>query len=89
MSQWILYSVIRIGLFALSFAILMALNIIWWASALLATLIAFSISYIFFVRQRDRLADDLAARVGRKGTKDADALAEDADSSEGDGGSKP
>ena len=66
----------------------MVLNIVWWASALLATLIAFALSYIFFVRQRDTLAEDLAARLKRSQKPDSDAVAEDAPDSESNGGGK-
>lgn len=88
MTPWIRYSIIRIGLFAASFTILMVLNIVWWASALLATVIAFALSYIFFVRQRDKLAEDLATRLARSKQPDSDALAEDAPGSEGDSSAK-
>lgn len=88
MTSWIRYSIIRIGLFAATFALLMFLNIVWWASALLATVIAFALSYIFFVRQRDTLAEDLAARLERSKQPDSDALAEDTPESEGDSGAK-
>jgi hypothetical protein len=88
MTPWIRYSIIRIGLFAAAFALLMFLNIVWWASALLATVIAFALSYIFFVRQRDKLAEDLATRLERSKQPDSDALAEDAPGSEGDSGAK-
>jgi hypothetical protein len=88
MTPWIRYSIIRIGLFAAAFALLMVLNIVWWASALLATVIAFALSYIFFVRQRDKLAEDLATRLERSKQPDSDALAEDTPGSEGDSGAK-
>jgi hypothetical protein len=88
MTPWIRYSIIRIGLFAAAFALLMVLNIVWWASALLATVIAFALSYIFFVRQRDKLAEDLATRLERSKQPDFDALAEDTPGSEGDSGAK-
>lgn len=89
MTPWVRYSIIRIGLFAVLFALLMVTGIEWWISALVATLMAFSISYIFFVRQRDALAHDLARRVGRTTSSDEDAAAEDdAIASEGDGPGK-
>jgi hypothetical protein len=50
--------------------------------------IAFALSYIFFVRQRDKLAEDLATRLERSKQPDSDALAEDAPGSEGDSGAK-
>ena len=89
MTPWVRYSIIRIGLFAALFAVLMVTGIEWWISALVATVMAFSISYIFFVRQRDALARDLARRVERKSSSDDDAAAEDdAIASEGDSASK-
>jgi hypothetical protein len=85
MTPWIRYSLIRIGLFAATFAVLFAFGLEWWVSALLATVIAFSISYIFFVRTRDLLAKDLEARLTKNSAPDEDALHEDAsDESEGD-----
>ena len=88
MTHWIRYSLIRIGLFALAFAALFALGLEWWLSALLATVIAFTLSYIFFVQQRDRLARDLADRAAKKKNLDPDADAEDAAASEGDSETK-
>jgi uncharacterized membrane protein YccF (DUF307 family) len=87
MTHWIRYSIIRIGLFALAFAGLFALGLDWWLAALLATVIAFTLSYIFFVKQRDQLARDLAQRAAHKQDLDPDAEAEDHAASEGD--SKP
>lgn len=90
MTPWVRYSIIRIGLFAAVLAVLIALGIEWWISALLATVIAFATSYIFFARQRDRLAADLASRLAKNQKPDTDALAEDdAIESEDDGGAKP
>ena len=87
MTHWIRYSIIRIGLFALAFAGLFALGLEWWLAALLATVIAFTVSYIFFVQQRDQLARDLAERAASKKNQDPDADAEDQSASDGD--SKP
>lgn len=88
MTQWIRYSFIRIGLFALAFTALFTLGLEWWLSALLATVIAFAVSYIFFARHRDQLARDLEARAVHKKNPDPDADAEDALDSEGDGPAK-
>ena len=88
MTHWIRYSIIRIGLFALAFAGLFALGLDWWLSALLATVIAFAVSYIFFVKQRDQLARDLAERAAAKQDLDPDAEAEDQAASEGDSQAK-
>jgi len=84
MTPWIRYSLIRIGLFALVFWILFTLGLEWWVSALLATVISFTLSYIFFAQQREKLARDLADRVASKKNPDPDAAAEDRLDLEGD-----
>lgn len=61
MKPWVSYSLIRIGLFAGVFAILMLLNIVWWLSAILAAIIGTAIAYIFLGRQRDAVAKSLYA----------------------------
>jgi hypothetical protein len=86
MTHWIRYSLIRIGLFGLVFAVLFTLGLEWWISALLATVIAFTVSYIFFAQQRDKLARDLAERAAQKKNLDPDAAVEDNLDSEGDSG---
>lgn len=49
----------------------------WWISALIATVLGFAISYIFFGKLRDAVALELAAR--RAGpSHDPDRHAEDA-----------
>jgi hypothetical protein len=80
------YSLIRLGIFTGIFVLLMAVNLEWWIAALLATVMAFALSYIFFYRQRAQLAADLEALVRRSKASDPDSAAEDqALDSEGDG----
>jgi hypothetical protein len=55
----VLFSVIRVALFAVPFAILMAMGIPWWGSALLATVIGACLSYLFLDRQRREVAATL------------------------------
>lgn len=43
-------------MFAVPFTIFMLMNISWWVSALLATVIAVCLSYIFLGRQRHEVA---------------------------------
>ncbi len=76
-SPWIQYSLVRLALFGVSFGLLMAAAIDWWWSALIASVIAMTVSYIFFTSLRDAVALDLAARRERPAA-DPDALAEDA-----------
>lgn len=78
MSPWILYSLVRLGLFAATFAILLVLEFDWWWAAIVASIIALTISYIFFGRLRDAVAADLHARRTQP-AGDPDAAAEDAD----------
>ena len=79
-TPWIRYSLIRLGLFALIFSLLMLLNIVWWASALFATVMSFTISYIFFHALRDQVAKDFATRVQKSAQKDEDSAHEDGES---------
>lgn len=57
----ILYSVIRVVLFAGVFTLLMLLDIQWWLSAALAALISLCIAYIFFSKTRDQVSAGLYA----------------------------
>jgi hypothetical protein len=73
---WVAYSLLRVGLFAAAFAILMLLGIEWWLSAVLAAVIGLCVSYIFFGGLRARVAADLAARRAAP-ARDVDADVED------------
>ena len=72
-TAWIVYTVLRLVFFAVPFAVLYAIGWTWWAAAIVATLVALSLSVIFLYRQRsvasesiydwrnrDRTADDIA-----------------------------
>jgi MFS superfamily sulfate permease-like transporter len=61
-SRWILYSLLRVGLFVAALFILMLLGIEVIPAAIVATIIAFAISYIFFRDHRDALAQQLQQR---------------------------
>lgn len=88
MSPWIQYSLLRLGLFGAVFAALYLLLPAPLASigvtgfavvviaALVAAVIALTVSYIFFARLRDAVALDLAERR-RAPSTDLDAAAED------------
>lgn len=71
-----LYSVVRIAVFAIAFAVLMLLQVTWWLAAVIAAIIGLCVAYIFFGKLRDQVALDIVER--RESTKkDADQLAED------------
>ncbi len=61
-TRWILYSLFRVGLFAAALAAMLLIGLEWWAAAIVATIVAFAISYIFFSEPRDALARDLHDR---------------------------
>lgn len=73
------YSLVRLGLFTAVFLLLWGLGIEWWAAGLFATVISFTVGYIFFHRQRDQIAQDLAERAKRRAEKarDVDSEVED------------
>ena len=77
MKPWIIYSLLRFGIFAAVFTVLMVAGVDWWLSALIAATLGFAISYIFFSKLRDAVALDVVAR--RSGpSHDPDRDAEDA-----------
>jgi hypothetical protein len=80
-SPWITYALLRLGLFAGVLGLLLALELDWWWAAIAASIIAMTISYIFFASLRDAVAADLHTRRTRPSV-DPDAAAEDAQSDE-------
>jgi len=60
---WVVYTLIRIGIFAATFALLYGLLSVHWAiAAAVAAIIGFSVSYLFFRGQRDAAVTSLAAK---------------------------
>ena len=59
------YSLIRLGLFAGVLVILMLVGVPGWLAAIAAALVALSVAYIFFRKQRD---DAIAAVVKKPGS---------------------
>ncbi len=65
--MWLVYSLLRVALFAVPFALLMVAGLPWYWSAVIAAVISFCASYIFLGRQRSVMAEDLSAiQRGRK-----------------------
>ncbi len=77
MSPWIQYTLLRLGLFGAALGVLLAIGIDWWWAAIVASVIAMTVSYIFFSSLRDAVARDLHARRAQP-AGDPDAAAEDA-----------
>lgn len=77
MKPWIAYSLLRLGVFAAAFTLLMIADTEPWLAAVIATVLGFAVSYVFFGKLRDAVALDFAAR--REGpSHDPDRAAEDA-----------
>jgi predicted MFS family arabinose efflux permease len=57
---WVIYSVVRVLVFAVPLGILMAIGFDWWIAALIAAAIGFCVSYIFLRPLRDQVATQLA-----------------------------
>lgn len=75
MPAWLSYSLLRVGIFLATLVILLVLGLYWLWAALIATVVAFCVSYIFFRRQRLALAEELASR---RPVRTSDDAAEDA-----------
>lgn len=76
------YSLLRFGLFAVVYGVLYAIDFEWWFAAIVASIVAFTVSYIFFAPLRARVAEEVRRRRERP-EPDADAEAEDSATSTG------
>ena len=61
MRPWIAYTLVRVGLFAVFFAVLYVIGLDWWLAAILAAALGFLVAYIFFRGLRGKVAGELAA----------------------------
>jgi hypothetical protein len=69
---WVLYTVIRVGIFAAVFALLYGLaGLEWWIAALIAAAIGLCVSYLFFRPQRDELVRSIGTRGARPATDES------------------
>jgi len=57
--SWLIYTVLRLLVFAIPLAILLVLGIVWWASVIAAALIGLCLSYIFLSKPRNAVSSDL------------------------------
>jgi L-lactate permease len=71
--QWILYSLLRIGVFAVAMGVLVLLGARPWLAAIIAAVIGLCISYLFLSRQREAV---VASIDGYRRSKHVDADAE-------------
>ena len=75
--QWVVYSLMRLGVFALALAILMVVGVNVYFAAIGAAVIGFCISYLFFGKQRDAVARSIV-RIRATPDHDEDSDAENA-----------
>ena len=78
MRPWIAYTLVRVGLFVVFFAVLYVLGLQWWLAALIAAALGFCVAYIFFRPMRERVALELAAARASTDTT-PDEVVEDAE----------
>ena len=76
MPPWIQYTLARIGLFVIAYAVLVLIGTGWILGAVFATLIALALSVLLLGGLRQRVADDIRRRVEHK-TTDVDSTIED------------
>ena len=76
MSPWIRYSLVRLGVFGGVFGLLYSLDISWWVALIFATVLSFTVAYIFMGNTRRALSQQLSQRLSKKGP-DVDADVED------------
>jgi type IV secretory pathway TrbD component len=77
---WLFYSIVRLALFAATVALLVFLGVEGWLAAILGAVIALCLSYIFFARERNKVA--LAIHEFRERDKDTVGRDEEAEDSE-------
>jgi len=74
---WLKYSIVRLGLFAVVLGVLLVLRFDPLWATLIAAVVGFCVSYLFFAPLRRRVALDLAERRSRPARLDDDSAAED------------
>jgi len=81
---WVKYTVLRLGIFLVALVLFVLLLPNPYLATLLAAVVAFCVSYIFFAGLRREVALELADRRSRPEPLDRDTLAEDDDLAEQD-----
>lgn len=76
MKAWVLYTLVRLGIFAAALAVLVVVGTGWILGAVFASLIALSLSLLFLGGLRQRAAESLRSRV-EKPQRDVDSDIED------------
>jgi hypothetical protein len=62
MKPLVVYTLLRLGLFALVFGVLLATGAEFWLAAIIAAVFGLAFSYLFLRKRRDELVTELQAR---------------------------
>ena len=84
MKPWVKYSIVRLGVFLVALVALVLLLPNPYLATLIAAVVAFCVSYLFFAPLRRQVALELADRRSKPEPLDGDSLAEDAELAERD-----
>jgi uncharacterized membrane protein YphA (DoxX/SURF4 family) len=76
---WVLYSLLRVGIFVIAFALLVLLGFVPWLAAVVAAVIGLCVSYLFLGRTREAMSEEIYARRNVEGAVSNDEEAEDRD----------
>lgn len=75
-NPWVVYSLARVGVFAVILTILLIINFDWLYSVLVAAALSLAFSLVFLNRQREQLSKSIYERVKKnqdEGIADADS----------------
>lgn len=84
MKPWVKYTIVRLGVFLVALVVLVLLLPNPYLATLVAAVVAFCVSYLFFAPLRRQVALELAERRSKPEPLDGDSLAEDAELAERD-----
>jgi len=62
MKPLVVYTLLRLGLFALVFGVLLATGAEFWLAAIIAAVFGLAFSYLFLRKRRDELVTELQSR---------------------------
>ena len=65
MRSWLIYALVRLGVFVVTLGILLLVGAGWIPGAIFATLIALVISIMFLGPLRERVARDMSQRIDK------------------------
>ncbi len=77
MSAWLRFTLLRLVVFGGALAVLMLIGLDWIWAALIAAVIGFCVSFIFFREPREAAVAELTARRGTPRRPTSDEAAED------------